>query len=186
MMAKMTREPTTALYPVPAVLVSCGIGRQANIITLAWVGTLCSDPATIGIGVRPSRHSHGLIREVGEFVVNLPRADQVRWVDHCGTVSGREVDKWAECGFTHHRAVEVRVPLIGECPVGIECRLVQTVRLGTHDLFLGHVVAVQADEDLVDGNGRLDVVRMEPLTYLAGEYHRVGELLERHGFSGQR
>lgn len=184
-MAKVTRGPTTALYPLPAVMVSCGTGKEANIITLAWVGTLCSDPPTIGIGVRPSRHSHGLIQEVGEFVVNLPRADQVRWVDHCGTVSGRDEDKWASCGFTRTDGTEVGVPLIGECPVNIECRLVQTVRLGSHDLFIGHVVAVQMDDDVLDDGGRLDVKRMEPLTYMSGEYRRVGQRLETHGFSGR-
>ena len=99
-MAKIIRKPTTALYPLPAVLVSCGTGSRANIITLAWVGTLCSNPPLVGLGVRPSRHSHELIMDVGEFVVNLPRADQVRLVDHCGMVSGRDEDKWAACGFT--------------------------------------------------------------------------------------
>ncbi|MBU0703525.1 MAG: flavin reductase family protein, partial [Chloroflexi bacterium] len=99
-MTKVTRKPTTALYPVPAVMVSCGTGDRANIITLAWVGTLCSEPPLVGIGVRPSRHSHGLIKEAGEFVINLPSTEQARWLDHCGIVSGRDEDKWAACGFT--------------------------------------------------------------------------------------
>ncbi len=185
-MTKVSRGPTTALYPCPVVLVSCGLGTRANIITLAWAGTLCSDPPTIGIGVRPSRHSHGLIQEVGEFVVNLPSADQVHWVDHCGTVSGRDEDKWAACDFSHVSGTEVQVPLIGECPINLECRLVQTVSLGSHDLFLGHVIAVQMDEQVLDEDGGLEVPKARLLTYVNGGYRTVGELLGRHGFSGSR
>ena len=111
-MEKRIREPSTVLYPLPVVLVSCGGGSQANIITLAWAGTLCSDPPTIGLGIRPSRHSFGLIKEGGEFVVNLPRAGQVELVDYCGMVSGRDVDKWTECSFTKQAGTEVTVPSI--------------------------------------------------------------------------
>ncbi|MEA3376254.1 MAG: flavin reductase family protein [Chloroflexota bacterium] len=182
-MAKVARDPTTALYPLPAVLVSCGIGPRANIITLAWVGTLCSDPPTIGIGVRPSRYSHGLIEEVGEFVVNLPTADQVEWVDTCGVVSGRDEDKWAACGFTRGAGVEVDVPLIAECPVNIECRLERTLSLGSHDLFIGRIVAVHAGEGLLDDRGRLHIGKADLFAYVGGDYRRVGELLGRHGFS---
>ncbi len=182
-MTKVTRNPTTALYPVPAVLVSCGVDSEANIITLAWVGTLCSDPALIGIGVRPSRHSHKLIEEVRQFVVNLPTADQVEWVDYCGTVSGRDEDKWSACGFSPVSGTDVQVPLIAECPVNIECRLRQTFRLGSHDLFIGEVVAVQVDEEVLDERGELDIAKARPLAYVNGYYRRVGELLGKHGFS---
>lgn len=182
-MAKITRAPSTALYPVPAVLVSCGVDSRANIITLAWVGTLCSKPPLLGLGVRPSRHSHGLIEEAGEFVVNLPIADQVEWVDYCGTVSGRDEDKWEVCGFTPHSGAEVEVPLIAECPVNLECRLEQTLSIGSHDLFIGQVVAVQMDEAVVDEQGSFDVAKAHPLAYLNGDYHRIGEHLATHGFS---
>ncbi|MGD2143111.1 MAG: flavin reductase family protein [Anaerolineae bacterium] len=185
-MGKVIRKPTTALYPLPAVLVSCGVGSEANIITLAWAGTLCSDPPLVGLGVRPSRHSHQLIRDRGEFVVNLPKADQVASVDHCGMVSGRHEDKWATCSFTPTAAREVKVPLIAECPVNIECRLHETVSLGSHDLFIGRVVAVQVDEGMLDPRGRLDVVEAGAFAYLNGEYRRVGELLGRFGFSKRR
>jgi flavin reductase (DIM6/NTAB) family NADH-FMN oxidoreductase RutF len=185
-MAKVTRRPGTVLYPVPAVMVSCGIGEQANIITLAWVGTLCSEPPLVGIGVRPSRHSHGLIQEVGEFVVNLPNVEQARWVDHCGMVSGRDEDKWAACGFTPAPATEVEVPLIAECPVNIECRVQQTLSLGSHDLFVGQVVAVHMDEDVLDERGRLDLAKARPFAYLGGEYRQVTELLGTFGFSRRR
>jgi flavin reductase (DIM6/NTAB) family NADH-FMN oxidoreductase RutF len=137
----------------------------------------------IGLGVRPSRHSHGLITEVGEFVVNLPTADQVEWVDYCGTVSGRDEDKWEACGFTRDSGAEVKVPLIAECPVNLECRLDRTVSLGSHDLFIGHVVSVQMDEAVLDERGRFEVTKARPLAYLNGDYHRVGEQLAPHGFS---
>jgi flavin reductase (DIM6/NTAB) family NADH-FMN oxidoreductase RutF len=182
-MAKIARKPGTVLYPIPAVLVSCGTGERANVITLAWVGTLCSEPPLVGIGVRPSRHSHGLIEELGEFVVNLPSAKQVRWVDYCGVVSGRDEDKWAACGFTPAPASQVQVPLIAECPVNIECRLRQTLSLGSHDLFIGQVVAVQVDEGVLDGRGHLDFAKAMPFAFLNGEYRQVGERLGTFGFS---
>jgi len=182
-MAKVVRKPGTVLYPMPTVLVSCGTGERANIITLAWAGTLSSSPPVVGIGVRPSRHSHGLIKDVGEFVVNLPRADQLKWADYCGMVSGRDEDKWAACGFTPVPAAEVQVPLIAECPVGIECRVSQFLSLGSHDLFLGEVVAVQVDEAVLDERGRLDYDKARPFAYLDGQYRRVGELLGTFGYS---
>lgn len=185
-MTKAVKEPTTVLYPLPAVLVSCGAGEQSNIITLAWAGTLCSAPPQVGIGVRPSRHSHGLIKGVGEFVVNIPTAEQVEFVDYCGTVSGRDEDKWAACDFARASAAEVDVPLIAECPVNMECRLQQTLTLGSHDLFIGEVLAVQIDEDVLDERGRLDVAEIDPFAYLNGEYRRVGELLGTFGYSGRR
>lgn len=182
-MAKITQEPTTALYPLPAVLVSCGLGSEANIITLAWVGTVCSKPPLIGIGVRPSRYSHPLIAAQGEFVVNMPRADQAAWVDHCGTTSGRDEDKWATCGFTRVSGTEVDVPLIAECPVNIECELRRTISLGTHDLFIGQIMAVHMDDDVLDGRGHLDITKADPLAYLNGDYCRVGESIGSFGFS---
>ncbi len=185
-MAKVTKKPTTVLYPVPAVLVSCGTGQRANIITLAWVGTLCSEPPLVGIGVRPNRYSHGLIKDVGEFVINLPDAKQARWVDYCGMVSGRDEDKWAACGFTPAPAAEVQVPLIAECPVNVECRLQQTLSLGSHDLFIGEIVTVQMDEAVLDERGRLDVAKARPFAFLNGEYRQVGELLGTFGYSKKR
>ena len=184
-MAKVTRKPGPALYPVPAVMVSCGVGERANIITLAWVGTLCSEPPLIGIGVRPSRHSHELIKETGEFVVNIPRTDQLKWVDYCGVVSGRDEDKWAACGFTPAPAKAVQVPLIAECPVNIECRVQHVFSLGSHDLFAGEVVAVQIDEDVLDEGGRFDVAKAGSFAYLNinREYRQIGERLGKFGYS---
>ena len=185
-MQKVSKGPSTVLYPVPAVMVSCGTGASANIITLAWVGTLCSNPPMVGIGVRPSRYSHKLIREGGEFVVNLPSAEQVRWMDYCGIVSGRDEDKWAACGLTQAQGTEVQVPLIAECPVNVECRLQQTLSLGSHDLFIGEVVAVQVDESVLDERGKIDFVKAAPFAFLGGEYRRVGELLGTFGYSKKK
>jgi flavin reductase (DIM6/NTAB) family NADH-FMN oxidoreductase RutF len=177
---KVVKPGSTALYPVPAVMVSCGVERP-NIITLAWVGTLCSDPPSVGIGVRPERFSHGLIVEAEEFVVNLPRADQVDLVDYCGQVSGREVDKWAACSFTPAPPSKVRTPLIAECPVALECRVSQRVAVGVHDLFIGEVLAVQIDESVLDEQGKLDHSRTQPLAYVGGYYRQLGEWVGRFG-----
>lgn len=184
-MTKEVKRPRTYLFPVPAVLVSCGAGESANIITIAWIGTLCSEPPHLGIGVQPRRHSHGLIAEIGEFVVNLPTADQVRWVDYCGSVSGRDVDKWAACGFTPAPAREVGIPLIAECPVNLECRVRQVITLGMHDLFIAEIVAMHVERDLLDKQGNIDTAKANPLTYLPvnGEYRGLGEQLGEIGFS---
>lgn len=182
-MTKITKAPKTALYPVPAVMVSCGTGEEANIITLAWVGTLCSKPPLIGLGVRPSRHSYDLIQRGEEFVVNLPSVEQAKALDYCGIVSGRDEDKWEACGFTQGVGSKVNVPLIDECPVNLECRLEKTLSLGSHDLFIGEVVAIQVDEDVLDARGRLDMEKAKPLAYLNGEYRQIGKLLGTFGYS---
>jgi flavin reductase (DIM6/NTAB) family NADH-FMN oxidoreductase RutF len=177
---KVTKPGSTALAPVPAVMISCGL-ENPNIITLAWVGTVCSDPPAVSIGVRPERYSHGLINEAGEFVVNLPRADQVDIVDYCGSVSGRNVDKWAACGLTPAPASKIRTPLIAECPVALECRVTQRLTLGSHDLFIGEVLAVQIDEKALNEHSQLDIQRVPLLTYVGGYYYQLGDLLGRFG-----
>jgi flavin reductase (DIM6/NTAB) family NADH-FMN oxidoreductase RutF len=180
-MAKLVKRPSTALYPLPVVLVTCGSGDQANIITLAWVGTICSDPPMVGIAIRPSRHSNGLIRRTEEFVVNVPTADLVAQADYCGQVSGRDVDKWAACGFTPQPGSAVATPLIAQCPVNLECKLAQIVPLGAHDLFVGEIVAVQLDEAILDDKGRIDYAKARPFAYLGGQYREIGELLGQYG-----
>lgn len=177
---KAIQPGSMALFPVPAVLVSCGVERP-NIITLALVGTLCSDPPALGIGVRPERFSHQLIEKAGEFVVNIPRADQVGVVDYCGQVSGRDVDKWTACGLTPTPAHEISTPLIAECPVALECRVTQQLTLGAHDLFIGEIVAVQADEEVLTSKGQINYEMIRFLCF-AGEYYwRMGALLGRFG-----
>ncbi len=177
---KVIKPATTAFYPAPAVMVSCGI-EKPNIITLAWVGTVCSDPPSVSIAVRPGRYSHDLIARDGEFVLNLPRASQLSVMDYCGQVSGRDVDKWAACGLTPVPASRVRTPLIGECPLNLECRVKHRLALGAHDLFIGEVLAVQVDEEILDAKGGTDYSRAQLISYVGGYYYAVGERLGRHG-----
>jgi len=180
-MAKLVKRPSTVLYPVPVVLVTCGSGDQANIITLAWVGTICSDPPAVGTAIRPSRYSYDLIRQAEEFVVNIPTADLVAQVDYCGQVSGRDVDKWAACGFIPEPGTAVATPLIAQCPVNLECKLARIIPLGAHDLFVGEIVAVHLDEAISDDRGRIDYTKARPLAYLGGQYRGIGELLGQFG-----
>ena len=177
---KVVKAGSIALNPVPVVLVSCGL-EKPNLITLAWVGVACSQPPVITIAVRPERWSHTLILEAGEFVVNLPRVDQFKAVDYCGHVSGRDVDKWAACGFTPAPAKKIRTPLVAECPVAMECRTLQRLPLGTHDLFVAEVLAVQADEAVLDDRGVVDYERAELIAYANAQYYRLGERLGQFG-----
>jgi len=181
-MAKIVKKPFVALRPVPVVLVSCGHGEQANIITIAWTGILCSNPPQVGIGVQPSRHSHGLIRETGEFVVNIPSEGLLDEVEYCGFVSGRDVDKFAARGMTPIPGSAVRTPIIAECAISLECRLVHTLPLGSHDLFVGEVMAVQLSEEVLDERGRMDNEKLKPILFTGDGYWSLGGLLGRYGF----
>ncbi|MDO8673882.1 MAG: flavin reductase family protein [Dehalococcoidia bacterium] len=181
-MSKRPLRPATALFPVPTVMVSCG-DEKPNIITIAWAGILCSDPPTLSVAVRPGRHSHGLISASREYVVNIPSQKLLKIVDYCGVVSGRDVDKFAATGLTPLPASEVKAPLIAECPVNIECKVISVVSLGSHDLFIGQVVAVHADEEVLDALGQIDVGKAQPFAYAHQQYWSLGEHLETHGFS---
>jgi len=185
-MAKATIKPSTYLYPVPAVMVTSGPRERPNIITLAWVGTICSTPPMVGISIRPSRYSHELITQHGEFVVNLPTADQVGIVDYCGMVSGRDVDKFAEVGLTALPASSISTVIIGECPLNLECEVQQVLSLGSHDLFVGKIVAVQVDEGILTATGKVDLSRATPLAYGEHEYWGLGERLGSYGFSAKK
>ncbi|MFA5364621.1 MAG: flavin reductase family protein [Candidatus Bathyarchaeia archaeon] len=183
---KIVKEPFTALFPCPVVLVTClDAAGKPNIITLAWVGTVCSEPPTVALGVRPSRYSHDLIMTSKEFVVNIPSAEHIVETDYCGVTSGREVDKFSETKFTPLPAVKVKAPLIKECPVNMECVLTYTVSLGTHDVFFGKVVQVHIDEEVQNKKGRIDFKKAEPFTYNQGEYWSLKKKLGTYGFSKQ-
>lgn len=173
---KIRLSPGTLLAPVPAVLVSC-VGRSArpNAIALAWVGTACSEPPMIAIGVRPGRHSHRLIRETGDFVVNLPRASQAGWINYCGAHSGRDLDKFAALGMTATPSEVVASPRIAECPVSLECKVNRIVSLGSHDLFLGEIVAAVADPDVVTPSGSIDPALAGLMAYAGGAYWSLGQ-----------
>ena len=167
---KMVKNPFVALRPVPVVLVSCGHGEQANIITIAWTGILCSNPPQVGIGVRSDRHSHGLIQDTGEFVINVPGEGLLDEVEYCGFVSGRDADKFARRGLTPAPGSVVQTPIIAECPLNLECRLAHTVPLGSHDLFVGEVMAVQLSEEVLDERGRVDNDKLRPILFTGDEY----------------
>ena len=184
-MSKVALKPGTFLYPVPAVLVTCGPLEKPNIITLAWVGTVCSSPPMVGISIRPSRYSHGLVRQHGEFAVNLPTADLVRATDYCGTVSGRKVDKFKQAALTPVPAKAIGTAIIAECPVNIECRVVRVISLGSHDLFVGEIVAVQADAEVLNDRREIDLTRAKPLAYGSARYWSLGQLLGSYGYSSK-
>lgn len=183
-MTKLTWQPGTMLYPAPAVLVSCAMeGYRPNIITIAWAGTICSQPPMVSISVRPERYSHSIILESGEFALNLPTAQMAWSVDLCGVKSGRETDKWAKARLTQHPAVKISVPIISECPVNLECKVKSVTNLGSHDLFVAEVVAVDVTDSLVDENGRLRLGEANLLTYVHGEYWSMARPLGHFGFS---
>jgi flavin reductase (DIM6/NTAB) family NADH-FMN oxidoreductase RutF len=180
-MAKVVKSPFAALRPVPTVLVSCGHGEQANIISIAWTGILCSEPPHLGIGVKPDRHSYGLIQKTGEFVVNVPGEELLDEVEFCGFVSGRDADKFAARGMTPVPGSAVQTPIIAECAISLECRLVHTLPLGSHHLFIGEVVAVQLSEEVLDDRGRVDNGKLKPILFTGDEYWGLGSLLGRFG-----
>jgi flavin reductase (DIM6/NTAB) family NADH-FMN oxidoreductase RutF len=184
---KEMKKPTTAVYPTPVAMITCVDGSQRpNIITLAWVGVVCSDPPQIGIAVRPGRHSYPIIEKSGEFVAALPSEELLYATDLCGTISGRDFDKFEKAGLTPEPATKVSPPLIAECPVNMECKVRHKLALGVHDLFIGEVLAVHVAKSVLDEKGVIDFDKAKLISYNSGEYRRVGEFLERHGFSARK
>ena len=186
-MAKISFKPGNMLYPLPAVMVSVADREgRTNIITVAWAGTICTNPPMVSISVRPSRYSHHMILETGGFVINLTTRALVRATDYCGVRSGRDVDKWKEAGLTPMRSDAVDAPCIAECPVNIECMVVRTEQLGSHDMFIAEVAAVHVDDRYMDGKGRFHLEDARPIVYSHGEYYDLGEKLGRLGYSVQK
>ncbi len=183
-MARISFKPGNMLYPLPAVMVSVADREgKTNIITVAWAGTVCTNPPMVSISVRPSRYSHHMITQTGEFVINLTTQALARATDYCGVRSGRDCDKWKETGLTPIKSELVKAPCIAESPVNIECRVVRTEQLGSHDLFLAEVVAVHADSQYMDEKGRFHLENAEPIVYNHGEYYALGERLGKFGYS---
>lgn len=182
---KRTFPPGTMIYPLPAVIVTCGSSVvQSNMLTVAWTGTVCTNPPMCYISVRPSRHSYPMIKETGEFTINLTTAEMARATDWAGVRSGADHDKWAATGFTPHPGQAVDCPYIEESPLCIECRVKTVIPLGSHDMFLADVVNVLADEKYFDPE--TDAFRLGDanlLNYTHGHYYSQGELLGRFGFS---
>lgn len=186
-MAKISFKPGNMLYPLPAVMVSVADREgRTNIITVAWAGTICTSPPMVSISVRPSRYSHHMIMETGEFVINLTTKELVRATDYCGVRSGRDVDKWKEAGLTPVKSDIVKAPCIAESPVNIECRVVKTEQPGSHDMFIAEVVAVHVDDRYMDGTGSFHLENARPIVYSHGEYYALGEKLGRFGYSVQK
>lgn len=177
--------PSEALYPVPVVLVSCGSAENANVITVAWCGVVCSKPPLLSISIRPSRHSNKLIREVNDFVVNMPTEELIKNVDLCGTTSGADRDKFSLCNFTKIPSKKITSVMIEECPVNIECKLNSVTKLGTHDMFIGEVVTVHVDKSILSSDGGVDYKKAKPIVYNQGEYWGMGEKIGSYGFSGK-
>ena len=182
-MAKQTWKGSTLLNPEPPVLVSCGSIKAANLITIGWTGTICTQPSMVSISVRPERYSYQLIKDSGEFVINLPTRKLVRTVDWCGVKSGRDYDKFAEMKLTPLPASTVSCPILAESPVNLECQVTQVIPLGSHDLFLAKVTAVDVDEALLDEKGKLCLERADLIVYSHGEYFSLGKQLGTFGYS---
>ncbi|MHA2377923.1 MAG: flavin reductase family protein [Candidatus Thorarchaeota archaeon] len=182
MASNMKKEirPTTAVVPCPVILLSVAGPERPNIITLSWVANVCSDPPTVVVGVRPQRHSYKLMKDTGDFVLNVPSTELLEATEFSGTKSGRDFDKFAECGLTQVPGTKVKSPMIKECPINIECKVVKVDTLGVHDLFTAEVVAVHIDESVLNEKGRFDASKMNLFTYLplTGQYWSLGEQLD--------
>ena len=184
-MAKQTWKPGNMLYPLPAVMVSTADkAGNSNILTIAWTGTVCTNPPMAYISVRPERYSYHMIRESGEFVINLTTKKLTRAADYCGVRSGKDVDKWKECHLTTGTATTLKyAPVIEESPVQIECRVKSIQELGSHHMFLAEVTAVQVDESYMDAKGKFCVYRTGLIAYSHGEYLDLGKKLGTFGYS---
>jgi flavin reductase (DIM6/NTAB) family NADH-FMN oxidoreductase RutF len=173
----------TLLAPVPAVLISCGDMEKSNILTVAWTGIINSDPAKTYISIRKERYSYDIIKNTREFVINLTTKDLVFATDFCGVRSGKNIDKFKEMKLSKQPGNEVKVPLIGESPINIECRVTDIVELGSHDMFISDILCVDVAKDLVDDKGKLDLTKANLIAYSHGEYFTLGEKLGKFGFS---
>ena len=184
-MSKIQWKPGTMVYPVPAVMISCGIEKQDfNIITISWTGTINSDPAMLYISIRPGRHSYDIIKKTGEFVLNLTNKDLARAADWCGVKSGRDFDKFKEMELTPEPSNVIKTPMIAEAPISIECQVTQIIPLGTHDMFLAKVVAVNADEKYLDPEtGAFNMQQAALVAYSHGMYYELGNQIGKFGFS---
>lgn len=183
-MSKQSWKPGNMLYPLPVVMVSCNRkGEKLNIVTVAWTGTICSDPAMVSISVRPERYSHDIIEETGEFVINLVTKDLTYATDYCGVRSGRDVDKFKEMNLTPLPSKMIDAVGIEESPVNIECKVVEVKKLGSHDMFIAEVVNVTVDDRYMDENNKFNLNDSDLVAYSHGEYFTLGEKIGTFGYS---
>lgn len=171
------------LYPLPAVMVSCADKGIENIITVAWTGTICTNPAMVYISLRPERYSYKMIKNSGEFIINLINKRLTKAMDYCGVKSGHDVDKWKEMNLTKRTGKKVKAPLIVESPVNIECKVEQILELGSHHMFLARVEGVHVDKNLLDEKGKLCLERAELVVYSHGIYYDLGKFIGSFGYS---
>ena len=185
-MAKIDFKPGNMLYPLPAVLVSCANDGKSNLITIAWAGTICTNPPMVSISVKPERYSYSIIKESGEFVINLTTRALANATDYCGVRSGRDVDKWKECRLTPTPADTVSCPLVAESPVNIECQVTEIKELGSHHMFLAKVTAVHVDDRYMDEKNTFHLNDSDLLAYSHGTYFTLGDALGGFGYSVQK
>lgn len=185
-MAKQIWKAGTILYPVPVVMVSCGDMERSNIITIAWTGTINTNPPMTYISVRPERYSYDIIKKTGEFVINIPTEALAKATDWCGVRSGSDYDKFSEMGLTKEKAVHLNCPIISESPLSIECKVKEVIDLGSHSMFLAEVVGTLADEKYIDETGRFGFEESKPICYSHGEYYGLGKRLGKFGYSVEK
>lgn len=185
-MSKVQWKGGTFIYPIPAVMVSCGTMEESNIITIAWTGILNTNPAMCYISVRPERYSHDIIKKNGEFAINLTTRQLAYATDWCGVKSGRDVDKFKEMKLTKERANIIKAPLIKECPVSVECKVKEIVPLGSHDMFVAEIVAIDADEKYIDEKGAFDISKCDLIAYANGGYYPLEKKIGKFGYSVQK
>ena len=182
-MSKITWKPGTFIYPIPAVMVSCGAMEKSNIITVAWTGILNTNPAMVYISVRPTRYSYNLIKEQKEFVINLTTKDLVKATDWCGVKTGAKVDKFKEMNLHKEKAKYVKCPMINESPVSVECKVKEIKELGSHHVFMAEVLAINADEKYINEKGAFDISKCDLIAYANGNYYSLGKKVGKFGFS---
>ena len=178
--------PGTLLAPIPPAMVTVGDFDNANVLTIAWTGILNSHPPRTYVSIRPSRHSYGMLREGGEFVINLPSVDLAREVDYVGIYTGAKVDKFEKCNLTKLKSDKVAPPIIAECPIALECRVCEVVPMGSHDVFIADILGISCDDSLFDSEGKLHFENANLLAYAHGQYYSLGEIVGRFGFSTDR
>lgn len=185
-MSKVTWKSGTFIYPLPAVMVSCGTMEESNIITVAWTGIINTDPAMCYISVRPTRHSYEMIKKTGEFVINLTTKDLAYATDWCGVKTGVKVDKFKEMKLTKEKANFVNCPMIKESPVSVECKVKEIRELGSHHMFVAEILGINADEKYINENGAFDISKCDLIAYSNGNYYSLGKKIGRFGFSVQK
>ena len=185
-MSKVTWKSGTFLYPLPAVMVSCGDMDKSNIITVAWTGIINTDPAMCYVSIRPSRYSYEIIKNTKEFVINLTTKDLSFATDWCGVKTGAKVDKFKEMHLTKEKAQFVKCPMIKESPVSVECRVKDIVELGSHHMFVAEILAINADEKYIDEKGAFDISKCDLIAYSNGNYYSLGKKIGKFGFSVQK